>query len=105
MMEMKLRLSILFLILTFSAEVIAYHGCYTCERVTSEINTESAEECEVQPVVKNNSGIKKSRPANKVITIKKHFIKRENLASHRYQQHSLIKVSTPIYLSNSVFLI
>jgi hypothetical protein len=106
---MKILISIFFIALTLSGEAIASGDLHMCEWVKSETcAAESLEGCEVRtPVAKIRSQVKNIRSASLVLyaPVYQTTELKDNSVNRLYNQHRFRKNTSPVYLSNQVFLI
>ncbi len=106
---MKILLSIFCITLTLTSEVLSLIDCHACEWVKSEACTaENLEGCEMQTSnAKINHQNKRDR-SPLLVCVKQIYRPQDpknNLINRFYHQHQFKKHTSPIYLSNQVFLI
>lgn len=104
---MKVLISIFFITLTLAGEAIASGDLHPCEWVKSETcSSESVEGCEM-PVVKIRSQVKNARSASLVLVapVYQKIQPQDNSVNRLYNQHRFRKTTSPVYLTNQVFLI
>jgi len=106
---MKILISIFFIALTLFGEALASGDLHTCEWVKSETcAAESLEGCDARtPVAKLRSQVRNIHSASLVLVSAVHQARepKDNSVNQLYNQHRFRKNTSPVYLSNQVFLI